>query len=276
MLPPGCIILSPNSFIYYDHCKSNNKKSMNEGHYHNFCEIYYLCSGTCDYLIEVKVYSLKKHGLIFIPSGIIHKTIYTSPTHERIVINFTNDYIDTVFEKFSTTSWLHNLNKNEDIEHIENILLKLSKECYIENEISAKLVRSYMIELMAHIARHPHLASKSNAEITPTPIKYAMDYISENFSQNVTLEEVASLLNYNKDYFSKMFKQITGTGFKSYLLLTRLNAAEKLLLTTNKSIHEIAILCGFNDSNHFSTTFKKHYNIPPRSIRTNHPEPTKR
>jgi len=275
MLPPGCIILDKDSFIYYDKRKSNNTKSMNEGHYHNFYEIYYLCSGTCDYLIEDKVYSLKERGFIFIPSGTIHKTIYTSPTHERIVINFSSDYIDEIFGESSKFAWLHNLDKKESIEHIEGILYKISKECYIENEISSKLIRCYMTELMAHIARHQHLASKSNAEITPTPIKFALDYILENFSQNITLDQLASLLNYNKDYFSRMFKQVTGTGFKSYLLLTRLQAAEKMLLTTNKSIQEIAISCGFNDSNHFSTTFKKQYNIPPRNIRTLHPKPAK-
>lgn len=270
MLPPGTIITNQDSFLYYDYVKLNNKRSMNEGHYHNFHEIYYLCSGTCEYLIDDKIFSLKENGFIFVPSGVIHKTIYTSSSHERIVISFTNDYIDEIFGEYSKFAWIHNLENKSSIEHIKGILYKISKECHIKNAISSRLVQCYMTELLAHIARHPHLASSSSAEVTPTPVKYAMEYISENFSQNITLEQIATLLNYNKDYFSKMFKRATGTGFKAYLLLMRLNTAEKLLLTTNKSIHDIAISCGFNDSNHFSTTFKKYYKISPRKMRTNY------
>jgi AraC-like DNA-binding protein len=52
-------------------------------------------------------------------------------------------------------------------------------------------------------------------------------------------------------------------GYKKYILLVRLKEAEKMILGTNKSIKEIASLCGFNDSNRLSTLFKEVYGLPP-------------
>lgn len=270
MLPPGCIIVDKETFIYYDAQKVNSSKSMKDGHYHNYHEIFYLRSGKCDYLIENKIYSLKEHGLILIPSGIIHKTNYTTQAHERILVNFSDDYIDSVFSENAKSTWFHNIKNDKSVKHIEGILNKLGNEYYSQTEISAKIIQCYVTELMAYIVRNPHNVSNSSAENTPEPIRYAMDYISENFASDITLQDIASKLNYSKDYFSKLFKKTTGMGFKAYLLLTRLSAAEKLLLSTSLPIHKIAASCGFNDSNHFSTAFKNHYNISPRNIRYYH------
>lgn len=240
---------------------------MSFGHYHNYNEIYYLRDGSCDYLIDNNIYSLKKNGLIFIPSGIIHKTLYTSPAHARIVINFSDDYIEDVFSEYTSTPWLHNIEDSKTIALIENTLAKIEQEFHNDGDIAFLLNKSYITEIMAHIARHPHATEVSGAGHTPEPIEYALKYISENFSSNITLSDVSAELNYNKDYFSRLFKSATGIGFKSYLLLLRLNEAENMLLTTTYSINKIAVACGFTDSNHFSTVFKNHYKMSPREMR---------
>lgn len=68
---------------------------------------------------------------------------------------------------------------------------------------------------------------------------------------------------YHKEYLSKLFKKSVGTGYKEYVILTHLNAAERLMMTSAKPIREVAMQCGFNDSNHFSSVFKKAYGISP-------------
>lgn len=59
-------------------------------------------------------------------------------------------------------------------------------------------------------------------------------------------------------------------GFKKYLVYTKLTISENLLCTTDKSISDIALDCGFNDSNYFSTVFKQRYGIPPLKYRKNY------
>ena len=67
-------------------------------------------------------------------------------------------------------------------------------------------------------------------------------------------------------YFSKQFKAITGVGLIEYLNLTRITAAEKLLTETNRPITEVAMECGFNDSNYFAAVFKKIKGITPKKF----------
>jgi YesN/AraC family two-component response regulator len=68
-------------------------------------------------------------------------------------------------------------------------------------------------------------------------------------------------------YCSRKFKSVTGFGFKEYLTNIRIREASRLLLTTSKSITEIAEACGFGDGNYFGDAFKKIKGVPPRVFR---------
>ncbi|MBR5057184.1 MAG: helix-turn-helix transcriptional regulator, partial [Clostridiales bacterium] len=58
--------------------------------------------------------------------------------------------------------------------------------------------------------------------------------------------------------FSRFFRHALGQTFSDYLLYVRLTEAEKLLITTSKSISQIALDTGFSTSSYFITQFKKH------------------
>ena len=261
MLPPGVIVLKTEPFFYYDERKDYSKKSMNDAHYHNFHEVYYLMSGNCDYLIDDKVYSLSEGSLIFIPSGVVHKTTYTSDAHERIVLSFN----DMIFHP-DLNSYLNNvrfctLKKNNE-SNIKQLFQKMSHFSDFESQKNRILIHSYLSELLMFIVMN-HVDIYHHITKIPYPIEYTIQYISTNFNEDISLTELASQFDYSTDHFSKLFRAVTGSGFKEYILLTRLTCAEKLLLTTTKSIKEIAFSCGFNDSNYFTYMFAKKYGISP-------------
>lgn len=262
MLPPGCIILDKNHFFYYDNHKSPIKAPMHEAHYHNFYEIYYLLSGECDYLIGDTIYSIEQNGLIFIPENVIHKTVYKTDDFERIVISFTHDYINPLLAANLTDVLVCNQKNKSDIEYIHYIFNNMRNHTDYEDEISNVLLNCYVTQVLLYMAENFSKCAINGVK-KQSPIDNALTSIAHNYAHNITLEQIAFQSGYHSDYFSNMFKKHTGIGFKEYLLLTRLNAAEKLLTTTTKSIKEISILCGFNDSNYFSTAFRKFYNYPP-------------
>lgn len=97
--------------------------------------------------------------------------------------------------------------------------------------------------------------------------KKAIQYISKNYARTLTLDEVASHVNLNSAYFSSLFKQLTGSSFKEYLNMVRIEESKRLLANTNYSIIEIALAVGFDDQSYFSKIFKKHTGLTPKQYR---------
>ncbi|HHV13490.1 MAG TPA: helix-turn-helix domain-containing protein [Clostridiales bacterium] len=98
-------------------------------------------------------------------------------------------------------------------------------------------------------------------------IKKAMLYISNNFSKNITLEDVAAHVHLNPAYFSTIFKQSSRSTFKEYLNMVRVEESKRLLANTDYSIINIAIATGFEDQSYFSKVFKKYTGLTPRQYR---------
>lgn len=98
-------------------------------------------------------------------------------------------------------------------------------------------------------------------------IKKAMVYISQNFHTNITLENVAGHVHLHPSYFSTMFKQSTGSSFKEYINMVRIEESKRLLTNTDFSIIDIAIAIGFEDQSYFSKVFKKYTGMTPKQFR---------
>lgn len=98
-------------------------------------------------------------------------------------------------------------------------------------------------------------------------IKKAILYISRNFSHNLTLEEAAGHVHLNPSYFSSMFKSSTGSSFKEYLNMIRIEESKRLLANTDYSIIDIAVAAGFEDRSYFSRVFKKYTGLTPQQYR---------
>lgn len=107
-----------------------------------------------------------------------------------------------------------------------------------------------------------YIPSKSN-EIT----KKAIRYISKNFTRNLTLDDVANHVHLNSAYFSTLFKQSTGSSFKEYLNMVRIEESKRLLANTDYSIIDIALATGFEDQSYFSKVFKKYTGLTPKQYR---------
>lgn len=105
--------------------------------------------------------------------------------------------------------------------------------------------------------------STGTSDHTNYLIRKAYDFIEENFSNDVSLNEVSEELNISSYYFSKLFKDETGEGFVEYLTRRRIDKAKEMLKDPEKSIKEIGCECGYADPNYFSRIFKKSTGMTP-------------
>ena len=94
-------------------------------------------------------------------------------------------------------------------------------------------------------------------------VRKAQDYIEENVSRDISLNEISEELNISSYYFSKLFKEETGEGFIEYLTKRRVEKAKEMLKDPSKSIKEVGSDCGYSDPNYFSRIFKKSTGMTP-------------
>ena len=102
-----------------------------------------------------------------------------------------------------------------------------------------------------------------------TSIKLAIQFITKNFNNNITLKDVADEVFLSQNYLSELFKKETGEGFYEFLSNYRVKRAKELLVTTNLKIYEEAESVGYNDSITFGRAFKKITGTTPNNFRNN-------
>ncbi|HQO48786.1 MAG TPA: GyrI-like domain-containing protein [Bacteroidales bacterium] len=102
-------------------------------------------------------------------------------------------------------------------------------------------------------------------------INKAFDYIESNLENAFTLDELASVANFSKFHFSRIFQSIAGESPFQFVQRLRIEKAATLLLTKkHESISSIAFGCGFTDIAIFSRNFKKHFTISASQYRQKH------
>lgn len=93
-------------------------------------------------------------------------------------------------------------------------------------------------------------------------IKRMIDLIHRNYRENLRLEKLAELFNYNSAYLGKLFKQETGEHFNTYLDKVRIEQA-KALLEQGLKVYQVAEKVGYANVDYFHTKFRKYVGISP-------------
>ena len=105
--------------------------------------------------------------------------------------------------------------------------------------------------------------NKGSVDHTHHLIKKALEYIEENYSKDISLDDISKELNLSTYYFSKLFKEEKGENFVEYLTERRVEKAKELMKDPSRSIKEISSECGYSDPNYFSRIFKKNTGMTP-------------
>ncbi|XID92000.1 response regulator [Paenibacillaceae bacterium WGS1546] len=98
-------------------------------------------------------------------------------------------------------------------------------------------------------------------------VEVALQYIRNHYHEDLSLEKVASIVYLNPIYFSQLFKQKTGKGFKEYVTHLRLERAMELLRESELKIADISERVGYPDMRHFSQIFRKKSGLTPSEYR---------
>lgn len=99
-------------------------------------------------------------------------------------------------------------------------------------------------------------------------IRISIEYISEYFNTDFSLDKLAEIADMSKYHFIRVFKNTTGKTPYEYVLDIRIDKAKCLLAIKDMSILDVCLECGFNNLSHFTTLFKKKVGVTPSLFRS--------
>jgi len=102
---------------------------------------------------------------------------------------------------------------------------------------------------------------------TDARLQRVVSYVENNYSEKLNLKGVAELFYYNCAYLGKSFKKHTGKSFSEYLDMLRVDAAKKLLQSTDMKVYEISAAIGYSNTDYFHSKFKKYARESPLVFR---------
>ena len=102
---------------------------------------------------------------------------------------------------------------------------------------------------------------------TVISIEIVIDYIENNLDGKLGLDTVSEAVHYSKYHLHRIFTDTVGMSIHDYVQRRQLTEAAKLLIFSDKSIIEIALICGYESQQAFTSAFKGMYKVPPAEYR---------
>lgn len=264
--------------LYVEYMKRSAPFTMEDDHYHDYYEIYYMLSGKRIYFIRDRTYSIEQGDLVFIRKHELHKTMQTGDSsHERLIIHFDDimlarlagKHADLLLTPFRQQSHIIRLPRQEQLA-ADQIIRRLLTEIRQQPD-GYELFPPYAVtELLLIAARYTQqheLAPLHHTTPMHAKISEVIRYINAHFAEPLRLGGLAEHFFISPCYLSRMFKEMTGFTFSDYVILTRIKEAQRLLRETTGSITDIAAAVGFDNFSHFGKTFKKITRVSPRGYR---------
>lgn len=158
-------------------------------------------------------------------------------------------------------------------EEVDRALAKVVESYYSGKEQGYQAgCKAYMLQALYGLARHfgltePNMSEVHNNMHQSVQFGRLREFLRENYSTHITVRAAASMVGVNEFRFMKFFKRATGMTFVDYVNHLRLSNAYSLLITTDRSIADIAVSVGFADQSYFDRCFRKHYSQTPRDAR---------
>jgi AraC-like DNA-binding protein len=106
----------------------------------------------------------------------------------------------------------------------------------------------------------------SNNERIPKQLLDVLNYINENISKPLKIEDLSNITIWKKDHFSRVFKSYFNMTVYQYILEKRVELAKEMLISNDVYISDIYSKCGFQSYSNFFHAFRKYTSMTPQKF----------
>lgn len=249
-----------------------------EVHHHDFYEVYLLLSGDVAYWVEGRILRLQPGDLLFINPMELHRPMPDTekPVYERFVLWINREFLESMSTEqaplqtcFDTElpSHSHLIRPSASERAVLTAKMgELVRESYSKDfgsQLSAKGIFLQLMVLLNRLANRA--ATRQEGEQLSPLVQNALQYINENVSAPLSLEDIAGKLFISKYHLSHAFSREVGVSVYRYVMLRRLMLARQLLLE-GEAAGQVCRSCGFADYTGFYRAFKSEYGVSPREF----------
>lgn len=250
-------------------------------HHHSDIEVIICVDKPYNVTVINQLFKLQPGDILIIPPHLLH-SMEAMKDGARFICLFNIDMLSTFSDfKIMIPTLLSPILLNR--EHTPLIYDKVYKiftkmiDLYFSNQIMWEFsIYSKLLELFAILGQYQYSSTLPDFKLDKSSSenfeKFAtlLSYIDSHYATELDLEQAAALVGFSKFHFSRLFKEFTNCTFYDYLSQARIQAAQRLLSSTNTSITDIAFQTGFNSPTSFCRCFKKYTNLSPTEYRDLH------
>lgn len=233
------------------------------GNWHDSLEILQIISGEGDVLCDSHEHSLLPGDTVIINSNEVHRIRTSSEIKYHCFIIGARFCLENGID-LERIKFQNRINDERARILVEEAIKEFSgTDAY---HISA--TRGCALALLSYLCRnYGEEKEKSKDSSGADTVRTGLEFINNNFTKELSLEDVAKKAGISKYHFLREFKRYTGHTVVKYINILRCEYAKRLLRSSDATVGDIATLCGFENQSYFSKTFKAYAGVLPRDFR---------
>ncbi|MCE3281923.1 MAG: AraC family transcriptional regulator [Chitinophagaceae bacterium] len=139
-------------------------------------------------------------------------------------------------------------------------------EKYAGRDVAILIAKAFMIDIDRH-SQSPFIIFQGQKAHEDEPVKKAQEFIEQNFTERITVDQLASMFAVGRRNLERRFKKATSNTIVEYMQRVKIEAAKKTLESTRDNVNEVMYKVGYSDIKAFRSTFKKITGISPLEYR---------
>jgi AraC-like DNA-binding protein len=246
-------------------------------HWQDSIEILFVLKGTIQLGVETEEYTLEEREIEIINANEVYRIESKDPDNLVLILNIDPNFFERYYDDaketfFYTNSSDDNAQEDEKYYILRRFISILLYEVISKIDDYEDSIEANLLEMMYHLLNNFHYLyydeeSLKNDEPQLERYHRIVKYISNNYMNKVSLQDIAEKEFLSSQYLSYKIKEVFGHGFNEYLNLMRVEESTKLLLDSDKNISEISEDVGFSHVRYYNKHFKLHYNLTPMQYR---------
>lgn len=253
-----------------------NGPSSTDLHWHDCLEIIHVAKGRATILLDTVERTLCGGDTVILPVGRIHRCVCNDDSAYRIVVGVEEEFIcpsdrddaPRLLPLAALSDDSHLFFSGSDYPDLVGMMTALSTLATLTDVASRLMARSTVMGIYATMYRRWEVGGLIPTTVHGDSLVDAiLSLLRERYSEPLTADAVAAHFNISYSNMAKLLSRHAHAGFSELLSSVRVDAAKRLLITTDLSVTDVGYECGFTDTSYFISSFRRRTGTTPRSYR---------